>query len=682
MGIGGISSAFGVKFDTWGNAGEPTTDFAQFFKNGNSSTGSNTSFDSFHSLTLANGNLSDGLFHDVILTWDAGNKTLSYTLDGINVASKTYDVVTNDWGGNTNAWLGFTAGTGGAPTTQLVQILSIQQIAYQWQSSSDGLNWADISNAIGNSFTPTIDQAGLALRVVGSYLDDKGSLESVVSLPAYGQTQNIVQNGSFEAASATGLNIVPTSWSKEHDNVGTMENGIRSTDGNRALLFHGWNTATSAAISQTLTTIEGQTYVLSFDMGSGDQSVMANDQLRVEVISGQRVVLDVTAVDTTAVKATTKGQEYGHYTYTFTATGTTTVLRFTDQSILSTTSSENMALDNVVVQALSPLAVNYSTNLPPTVAHFMDNQHFQLGTPFTFALPAGTFSDGNPGDMLTYSATQIDGSALPAWISFDPLTGLFSGKKDLPAPSQNGANLTTSSNPALSIKVTATDPMTLSASTTFKLAFDQTVRMSISGMLDDRQSDGNDTLLASTLVVGNNLIYGGNGSDQIIGGNQNDTIIGGKGNDLLFGGPGSDTYVFNLGDGQDTISDVVFSNATQSDSNILNFKGSGIDHNKLWFTRSNDDLLVQIIGSSDRVNVRDWFNPHPAGLELLDVYRWSLDKIESFDTNATKYVLTTASVDNLVNAMAGFSIPSSGTVLSNYAALTTAETTNWIATPI
>ncbi|MHC0019748.1 calcium-binding protein, partial [Acinetobacter pittii] len=43
------------------------------------------------------------------------------------------------------------------------------------------------------------------------------------------------------------------------------------------------------------------------------------------------------------------------------------------------------------------------------------------------------------------------------------------------------------------------------------------------------------------------------GNDTLYGYAGNDVLTGGTGNDYLDGGAGNDSYVFNLGDGQDTI---------------------------------------------------------------------------------------------------------------------------------
>src|SRR5438874_757380 len=78
-------------------------------------------------------------------------------------------------------------------------------------------------------------------------------------------------------------------------------------------------------------------------------------------------------------------------------------------------------------------------------------------------------------------------------------------------------------------------------------------------------SSGNEVLTGTS---GGEGISGGDGMDWIDAGAGDDLLIGGPGDDLLFGGAGSDTFVYNVGDGIDTIFD-------QSGSNTVAF-GSGI----------------------------------------------------------------------------------------------------------
>lgn len=107
---------------------------------------------------------------------------------------------------------------------------------------------------------------------------------------------------------------------------------------------------------------------------------------------------------------------------------------------------------------------------------------------------------------------------------------------------------------------------------------------------------GNDILYGDQ---GDDALYGGDGDDTLYGGMGNDVLHGGTGNDLLEGDYGNDTYLFNSGDGCDTIFD-------RAGNDVLAF-GGGIDADALWFSRSGNDLVIDVLGSEDRVTVRSWY---------------------------------------------------------------------------
>ncbi|HLO62595.1 MAG TPA: putative Ig domain-containing protein, partial [Azonexus sp.] len=96
-------------------------------------------------------------------------------------------------------------------------------------------------------------------------------------------------------------------------------------------------------------------------------------------------------------------------------------------------------------------------NDAPVVAVPIAGQQSNEDSPFSFTVPTGTFTDIDNGDVLTYSATLADGTALPNWLSFDAATGTFSGTPD----NLNVGNL--------NVLVTATDTGGLSASSAFSL---------------------------------------------------------------------------------------------------------------------------------------------------------------------------------------------------------------------
>jgi VCBS repeat-containing protein len=65
-------------------------------------------------------------------------------------------------------------------------------------------------------------------------------------------------------------------------------------------------------------------------------------------------------------------------------------------------------------------------------------------------------------------------------------------------------------------------------------------------------NSGNDKLYGE---VGNDELFGGSGRDRLYGGAGDDFLIGGQGKDYLEGGLGNDTYMFEKGDGVDTVYD-------------------------------------------------------------------------------------------------------------------------------
>jgi Ca2+-binding RTX toxin-like protein len=158
-------------------------------------------------------------------------------------------------------------------------------------------------------------------------------------------------------------------------------------------------------------------------------------------------------------------------------------------------------------------------------------------------------------------------------------------------------------------------------------------------------------------------IEGGAGNDQITGGQGNDIIVGGSGADNLSGGLGNDTYILGRGDGTDTI---VENDATVGNTDVAQFL-SGIAVDQIWFRKSSNNLEVSIIGTSDKLVVRDWY--------LDSAYR-----VEQFQTADDAKTLLDSNVQNLVNAMASFAPPAAGqtTLPTNYQdALAGVIAANW-----
>lgn len=150
--------------------------------------------------------------------------------------------------------------------------------------------------------------------------------------------------------------------------------------------------------------------------------------------------------------------------------------------------------------------------------------------------------------------------------------------------------------------------------------------------------------------TGDNLLTGNAIGNRLTAGAGNDTLDGGLGNDNLSGGAGNDTYLFNRGGGNDIATD---SDTTAGNHDTLQL-GADIGSEQLWFSRSGNNLDIQVIGTTDHVVVTSWF----LGTQ------YHLEEIRAGDGK----VLSDTHVQSLVTAMSSMTPPPAGQTV-----LTTAE---------
>lgn len=131
-----------------------------------------------------------------------------------------------------------------------------------------------------------------------------------------------------------------------------------------------------------------------------------------------------------------------------------------------TPANENVGSFDVRVTATDQAGAAVSTQFTLTVANVNDapvvnggiaNQLTDEDAAFSLMLPAGLFSDVDAGDALAVTVQRADGSTLPAWLHYDPVTRSLSGT---PANEDVGT---------ISLKAIATDLAGASVSTAFNL---------------------------------------------------------------------------------------------------------------------------------------------------------------------------------------------------------------------
>lgn len=150
---------------------------------------------------------------------------------------------------------------------------------------------------------------------------------------------------------------------------------------------------------------------------------------------------------------------------------------------------------------------------------------------------------------------------------------------------------------------------------------------------------GNDELKGGP---GQDLLDGGIGNDSLVGGAGRDTLVGGIGTDLLEGGSGNDLYIFNRGDGSDTIDD---HDDAASNIDTLRF-GEGIAPSDITIETKIGTLILSLAGTADHVDIQSWSYPSSQieRIEFSDGTVWNSEQLHeaaSKPGNGMNYLIGT-----------------------------------------
>jgi len=258
--------------------------------------------------------------------------------------------------------------------------------------------------------------------------------------------------------------------------------------------------------------------------GTNDAPQTANDtdsvQEDVKLVASGNVLDNDTDIDQETVLTVGNAGTYGSLalnadgSYIYTLANDTAAVQSLAAGQTASDAFTYLAADGIdSTEGLLAVTIT-GTNDAPTVANAIDDQNASAGTLFEFTFAADTFADIDQGDVLTYTATLVDGTSLPDWLSFnqDPAQPrTFTGTPPGGEHCEGGTD-------SLQIRVLATD---LAGASTFE---------------------------DFTLVVagggggGGMTIIGTDGNDLLDGTPCDDVINGRKGFDVMRGGAGDDVY--------------------------------------------------------------------------------------------------------------------------------------------
>ncbi|NKB37462.1 MAG: hypothetical protein GKR93_09880 [Gammaproteobacteria bacterium] len=198
---------------------------------------------------------------------------------------------------------------------------------------------------------------------------------------------------------------------------------------------------------------------------------------------------------------------------------------------------------------------------------------------------------------MTLSAALSDGSALPSWLVFDAQSASFSGTP------LNAEGL------SYAIRVTATDNSGESVDSVFTLSVGDSL-LGTSGADTLIGTPGNDSIDG---LSGADTLLGGAGDDSLQGWTGDDVLNGGAGDDWLQGYNGDDVYEFDLGWGQDTISN----NDYLSSTDTIRF-GTGIAASDISVSREVDSLHLTHVSTGDNVELVEYFRLSAFAVDAIE----------------------------------------------------------------
>ncbi|MBD2516324.1 DUF4347 domain-containing protein [Nostoc sp. FACHB-973] len=190
----------------------------------------------------------------------------------------------------------------------------------------------------------------------------------------------------------------------------------------------------------------------------------------------------------------------------------------------------------------------------------------------------------------------------------------------------------------------------------------------------DQRGPGFDRISEGTVDIGAlefNGLNGTNGADNLVGNSYsdiinakagNDTITGNQANDILTGGGGKDKFVYNLGDGVDTITDFGGlgkgsnpSAAIISEVDTLKFQGAGLTARNLVLTQNDRNLELTFEGVADAKVILENFslenldNLSKLGNILFDGQSSIRDSFDVFNANSTQSTIFNKNIVTFLN---------------------------------
>jgi hypothetical protein len=417
-------------------------------------------------------NLSGGAALPAWLSFDATTRTFSGTPTNGDVETLSIDVIANDGNGGTvtETFTIVIANVNDAPTVAIAlgDYYATEQTTLNLHGT--GITVADID---GDSLTVTItgegaSQLSATVGTTGVVVSGTGSGTLILTGTA-AQLNNLFagNNGSTLTYYLPGDTPAATRLLTITANDGSLSASDTTTIHITAVNDGPVNTVPTAQITDEDTALVfsagngNQIQINDLDAGSSNLEVtlsVTNGTLTLAGITGLVFSAgDGTADSSLVFRGTQANINAALATLTFNPTANyhgTAVLTITTSDMGNAGTGGTLTDSDNINITVTPI------NDGPTLANPIPNQIAPEDSAFNFQFSASAFADVDL-DVLTFTVQLADGSALPAWLSFDSATRTFSG-----TPTNGDVGILSINIAASDGSTTVTDSFTLTVTNT------------------------------------------------------------------------------------------------------------------------------------------------------------------------------------------------------------------------
>jgi serralysin len=426
-------------------------------------------------------------------------------------------------------------------------------IGYQWQSSSDGVTWTNIAGATSATISLTQSLVNRQVRVVASYTDGSGVLESVSSVGTVAvanvndaPTVATPIGAQSAAENAVWSFTVPLNTFVDADAGDTLTFSATKSDGSALPSWLSFNSVTRT-FSGTPTSTSAETNSLRVTVSDGAGATARTDFV---LTIANHIVGNLSINNLNGTNSNDYMEGLGSINTLKGGNGN-------DIVIVNRKGSINCLYGDAGSDSLDANgSVNYLNG-----GEGSDNMHAIGSINYLYGAAGKDILDANGSIDYLYGGTDDD-------------TYIIHNTNDRVIENVNEGIDLVFSYVSFTLQNNV-ENLTLSG----------TASVNGTGNLKDNAITGNS---------GNNTLDAGSGNDVLDGGFGNDTLKGGLGNDL---------YRFARGGGQDVIIDT---DTTAGNIDALSLS-SDVAYDQLWFRHVGNDLVVNIIGGSDTVSISNWY---------------------------------------------------------------------------